>query len=123
MSKYNLLNIKSYIVGNLRYAVYYEPKKNWLIRKHIKEQIAWRIKVMSPRCYCEGSCEICGCATPHLQMANKACDKPCYPTMMGRKDWKAFQKGGLFYDKPLDLFWQIKYGELINFEQKEHVGN
>lgn len=28
-----------------------------------------------------------GCTTTALQMANKACDKPCYPRMLTRSEW------------------------------------
>jgi len=87
----NLLNIKSYLVGNFRYKVY-KTEFQWLIRKHIKEQIDWRIEVMNPECYHLGSCTLCGCATTALQMANKACDKPCYPPIMNSIEWYIFKQ-------------------------------
>lgn len=111
----NLLNIKSYLVGNYRYSLYYS-KFQWLIRSHILEQIKWRIKVMNKSCYNSGSCVECGCATTALQMANKACDGPCYPTMMSKKVWKSFYKGGLTWDRQTQLFWQLDYGELLKFK-------
>ncbi len=58
-----------------------------MIRDHIKEQIDYRIEVMDRDCYNQGSCIICGCSTTALQMADKACDKPCYPPMMKKKEW------------------------------------
>ena len=105
-AKINLLNIKSYLVGNFRYACY---DNSWsvLIRKHILEQIKWRIEIMNPVCYEQGSCELCGCSTTALQMANKACDKPCYPTMMNTFSWKLFKKGSLYMDKNLDVVWKM----------------
>lgn len=57
------------------------------MRKHIREQIDWRIEVMDKECYNAGSCKMCGCETTALQMANKACDKPCYPKMMTQWEW------------------------------------
>lgn len=58
-------------------------------------------------CLLNGTCLSCGCITPDLFMANKACslegyeksvrkklvgsDKVCYPKMMGRKEWKEFK--------------------------------
>jgi len=116
----NLLNIKSYLVGNFRYKVY-GTEFQWLIRKHILQQINWRTKVMSPECYHLGSCTLCGCATTALQMANKACDKPCYPTMMNKFKWKMFNKKGyLIYDDQTKLFWQLIKGILIC--KKEYNG-
>lgn len=93
-AKINPTNIIAYLQGHWR-NWFYDNRYldlSWLIRTHIKEQIDYRIKIMDPLCYNTGSCRICGCETPALQMANKACDKPCYPKMMGRKDWEDFKK-------------------------------
>jgi len=46
---------------------------------------------MDPECFEQGSCKMCGCDTTALQMADKACDKPCYPTMMTRDKWRVFK--------------------------------
>lgn len=125
MSDYSLSNIKHYLVGNFRYKLYY-GKLVWLILPHIKEQIDFRIKHMNPRCYAAGSCEMCGCKTTALQMSNKTCDNPCYPTMMSKKAWNSFKGGGTYYDRELKMFWQIRNSELINFknykEYTNHVG-
>lgn len=89
--KINLENIIAYIQGNIRYQLYYS---NWdfLIKDHIKEQIDWRINnKMDKECYSNGSCKMCGCETTHLQMANKSCDKPCYPVMMNKEDWTNYK--------------------------------
>jgi hypothetical protein len=94
----NPSNVYHYFLGNYRYKIYYSRYFKWLMRKHIRQQIAWRITVMDKECYNNGSCKICGCETIHLQCANKSCDKPCYPEMMSRYDWKYF-KYGSFKDK------------------------
>src|SRR6185436_12757653 len=86
--KITLENIVAYIQGNFRYKLYYSFP--YLLSKHIKEQIDYRIRVMDKECYNEGSCKLCGCATTALQMADKSCDKPCYPPMMNRKQWIDF---------------------------------
>lgn len=91
-----------YFLGNFRYHFYYGgglskkyPLVAWLrkrvLKKHIKEQIAWRISVMNQECYALGYCIKCGCDTPHLQMANKACDGNCYPPMLNKGDWEIFK--------------------------------
>ena len=80
-------NIWAYIQGNIRYRLYYSYL-NFLIPLHIREQINYRIKSMDRECYHNGSCKMCGCRTTHLQMANKACNKPCYPGMVSRRTWK-----------------------------------
>ena len=48
---------------------------------------------MDQECYNAGECKICGCQTTALQMADKACDKPCYPEMLSRKNWKSLKEG------------------------------
>lgn len=88
-AKVNLNNIIAYIVGNLRYRLYYSRYK-YLIRKHVREQIDMRIKFMKKECYENGTCIICGCATTALQMSNKQCDAPCYPIMVGKEIWDKF---------------------------------
>lgn len=96
MSQITVRNIWAYIQGNLRYKLYYSNTWGWLMRKHIREQIDWRIHIMDRECYKTGSCKLCGCHTTQLQMANKRCDKPCYPTIMSKGTWLAV---GEFYKK------------------------
>lgn len=81
-----LFNIYYYIQGYIRYYLYYS-KFNSLLFLYIKNQIKYRINSMDSRCYNDGSCKICGCKTTPLQMCNKACDKPCYPSMLSRRVW------------------------------------
>ena len=90
--KVTLANVLYYIQGTIRYYFFYHKYLKKLIRLHIFEQIVYRISVMDPECYEEGYCKMCGCNTTALQMANKQCNKPCYPKMMGKKDWKNFKK-------------------------------
>ncbi len=104
----NLIDVWHYIVGTYRYALYYNKwfgEKPPLMRLHIWEQINYRIKVMNPECYKRGECIKCGCATTALQMANKSCDKPCYPEMMNRSDWKHFERRGTRVDKHGVWIW------------------
>lgn len=97
MSKVTWSNIKAYIQGKLRYKLYYSYYK-FLIPTHIREQIDYRIKMMDKECYNNGACKICGCETTALQMANKACPKPCYPKMVNKRKWNR-QKQFKSYDK------------------------
>lgn len=93
MSKNKIRDIYSYYIGNLRYYLYYSKNFKWLIRSHIIEQIDLRIEEwMDRECLNNGECKICGCITPALQMANKSCDKPCYPPMMNKTQWDFFKK-------------------------------
>lgn len=85
-AKITLLNIWYYIQGTLRYKLYYS-RFDGLMRRYIKDQIGYRIAVMDRQCFENGSCKMCGCRTTALQMANKACDKPCYPVMKSRREW------------------------------------
>lgn len=86
-----LIDVWFYVQGNYRYKLYYSKYK-WLLRKHIREQIDFRIQRMKPECFSEGSCQICGCETTKLQMAYKSCDGKCYPVLMGAGDWKHFKQ-------------------------------
>ena len=104
LTKYNLKNIISYVQGHIRYRLYYSRFK-FLIRPHIREQIEYRINSMDPVCYEKGSCIMCGCTTTALQMANKSCDKPCYPTMMDKKSWNIAKK--TLHCKELNMEWKF----------------
>lgn len=103
--EYTLRNIFAYLQGNLRYRFYYSKYFKFLIRSHIREQIEYRINSMDRECYSQGYCKICGCQTTHLQMADKACDKPCYPKMMKKKQWKNFKKQRALFVK--NDFWRL----------------
>jgi len=88
--KKNPKNIWAYIQGNIRYQLYYSRFQK-LLPKHIREQYRYRLEMMDEECYMTGSCKLCGCQTTQLQMANKSCEKPCYPPMMNRKKWKQYK--------------------------------
>jgi hypothetical protein len=103
--KITLKNIIAYIQGNIRYQLYYS-KFNWLISANVREQIKFRINTMEKKCYDQGSCIMCGCTTTALQMANKSCDKPCYPPIMKWNKWLKF-----ISEKPVVIngnIWQKK---------------
>lgn len=102
-----LENIGHYIVGNVRYSLYYS-KLSFLIPKYIKEQIKTRILSMDEECYERGTCKICGCKTTALQMANKACPKPCYPSMIEEKGWKKLREDSRYFRKEGGIKWHIK---------------
>jgi len=104
-----LIDVYHYLLGNYRYELYYSGYapgyRHPLMRKHIFEQIAYRISVMNKECYMKGSCIKCGCNTTELQMANKRCDGICYPTMMNKKDWEQFKQGRVVIDGKKDGAW------------------
>lgn len=103
-AKLTLKNIIAYVQGKLRYKLYYS-KFAFLIRPHIKEQIDIRINSMERTCYENGECVLCGCQTTALQMANKPCDKPCYPRMLNREEWNIItNKELILIDKK---YWRI----------------
>lgn len=76
------------------YARYYLVKMFGfgVLRSHIGEQIMMRGMSADRKCVGDGRCKICGCHTPALFYADKECDKPCYPAMKGRKEWKRFKE-------------------------------
>lgn len=119
-SKVNLKNIIAYLQGNLRYFLYYSRFK-FLIRKHIREQIDFRIKYMDKECYENGSCKMCGCVTTALQMADKQCDKPCYPKMMDKIIWERFILGVLQVGQS-NGSWRLKKDNLIFSIKDPRIG-
>lgn len=82
-------DVRAYIQGNIRELLFYNFPS--LIRLHIREQIVFRLGVLDKECYANGSCKMCGCMIPGLQMANKSCPKPCYPEMKSKKEWLKFK--------------------------------
>lgn len=121
--KISIKDIYNYFIGNYRYMLFYSNFA-FLIRPYIKEQIEVRIKSMSKKCYSTGQCTMCGCKTTALQMANKACDKPCYPKMMKKSLWKWVQLGYPILDRGTGKYWQIcgkKFKEVkswVGFQKK-----
>lgn len=106
-------DIRAWFEGNYRYNIYYSLDWGWLMRPHIREQIDWRINIMDKECYSSGQCKICGCQTTALQMANKRCDKPCYPRMMNKRSWAALKDVvKLLHKKNPELFYKEICGEV-----------
>lgn len=113
-----LIDICNYLLGNYRYKLYYNERLVFLMRDHIYEQIAFRISVMDRDCYHNGECKKCGCSTTALQMANKACGKPCYPAMMNKKRWN---KVGKVFIR-LHAKNPEKYERIVNeYERKDEL--
>jgi len=104
--KITLKSIFYYLQGNIRYKLFYS-KLNFLIPKHIREQIQLRINSMDVCCYKQGQCKMCGCQTTMLQMADKTCDKPCYPRMLNKEEWSYLKKTNSFFDNISNKVWSI----------------
>jgi len=86
------------------------------MRKHIREQIDYRISIMLPECYDNGTCIKCGCMTTHLQMANKPCNGLEYPPMLTRPLWKAYMEGRYVVRRGI-YGWIHKLGETRVFKE------
>ncbi|HMT02045.1 MAG TPA: hypothetical protein PKD00_01835 [Burkholderiales bacterium] len=93
MPEITLVNIKSFIVGYLR---------SWIIKlynnnfKWVEERQQYRlaqVELKSPECLTNGQCKHCGCKTPELFYADKACSNtpPCYPEINSKVDWIEFK--------------------------------
>jgi hypothetical protein len=54
-------------------------------------------------------------------MANKACDKPCYPTMMNIEDWNRFKKSSPVFDNQTNIVWWFRKGELRKYDSTKTV--
>jgi hypothetical protein len=85
-------NVKAYFQGKIREKFVNHKYLYWLIPHHIFEQIQYRIFIMRKECYRTGSCILCGCDTPALQMADKACSGKCYPEMMDETSWFLYKQ-------------------------------
>jgi hypothetical protein len=82
-----------YFQGNFRMKLYYSKHFKFLIAPHIREQIHYRLVWADQTCINQGSCKLCGCETPQLQMCNKTCEGLCYPPMLSKTQWSSFQAG------------------------------
>ena len=100
------LNAWYYVQGTTRMWAYNNAK--WLLRSHISEQFEWR-KKRAKKCYDNKTCLFCGCKTPDLFFANKACGlekvsdeytkiiiaqrkTTCFPRMMSKQKWNNSNK-------------------------------
>ena len=110
---YSFKDIVDYFRGSLRYEIYCSTHFQFLMRKHILDQITFRIIHMDSECYAQGSCKLCGCATIALQMSNKSCGGTCYPPMMNKRRWKCFSKGNKIYDSKNNIYWKLRNGTLV----------
>lgn len=114
----SLRNIKAYLQGTIRYKLYYSRFK-FLIPKHIREQIDARISSMDRECYNQGQCKLCGCQTTALQMANKACDKPCYPKMISKNVWRVVKMYKEIFDGK--YYWLYKDNKFHRFDTLQEL--
>ncbi len=103
------MKIFYYIQGNIRLFLYYScgGKLKFLLPLHIQEQFEYRMNSINRKCYIEGQCEICKCSVPGLQMANKSCDRPCYPPFVSKKIWGMSKSYGILFDKKTNKLWFI----------------
>lgn len=123
MARITLSNIYHYIIGNIRYSLYYSSFKN-LIPSYIREQIDFRISVMNKECYNAGSCIKCGCKTTALQMASKVCEGDCYPPMLSKNKWNTFKNSGYTYIRSKGILWElVKKKNTIYIKKDSEVVN
>lgn len=64
------------------------------LQQHIFEQIIWRrseVMQLSPKCWSQGYCKICGCDVLGKTMEDRACEGACYPEMMDKDKWENFK--------------------------------
>lgn len=111
-----LMNVWFYLQGNLRYKLFYSNFAK-LIPWYIHQQIVYRINSMDQKCFDDGQCKMCGCATTALQMSNKACPKPCYPSMLSKKVWKKIVDNPNMCIKDKEgRIWLLRKEKFIRYE-------
>jgi len=79
----------------VRHRAFFNPNLRFLFRKSSQEQYIYRINVAIADCILNGSCVVCGCATPALMFRNKTCDAFCYPDKMSTKKWEKYKTENL----------------------------
>ena len=75
--------VKAFLQGSIRMRMFKNRVlKNWL-SNYVINTYAERI-IKANECYLNGKCTHCGCKTPDLFFANRACsaEEPCYDKMI-----------------------------------------
>ena len=106
----DLIDVYHYIVGNTRMWLYNNYK--YLLTRHITEQYEDRLKKANKECINQGACIACGCKTPELFMADKACEENCYEPMKSKKDWN--------HKSPIKVIFKLTEGAIIKKGEPEH---
>jgi len=86
----NVMQIRDYIQG-MTLQWWYDNHRSF-IPKYIVQQYHYRLNIMDRQCLMQGQCKACGCQTPALQFAFKACELNCYPKLMNPYRWYKFKK-------------------------------
>jgi hypothetical protein len=79
-----LNQIRDYLQGTIRMKMYENPwSRKYLLSDYVLKQFEERID-KAKDCYNNGACLHCGCKTPDLFFADRACSKeePCYEAMI-----------------------------------------
>lgn len=103
MAQITIRNILGFIQGYFRMGRELAGIK---LSSHIYEQIIWRrtqVMTLSPECWKEGHCKVCGCEILGKTMENRGCGiseseewlsegyQPCYPEMMSKEEWENYK--------------------------------
>ena len=128
LEEINPKNVWAFFSGYFRYHLHYRFPLLYLlfIRRHIREQITYRINSTNKQCLEQGSCIHCGCAVTALQHASKTCGGICYPEMIGRRRWsKLKEKGMIAKYKAHGYNWEVDHSKKMFFivEYVEKHGN
>lgn len=100
-------NIVGFLQGNARKLFFDIPG---IIPSHIKEQICYRVTIMSEDCIKNKECP-CGCAVPAKQYEDRPCENNCYPPLMTEEQWEKFKEA-------IDL---TKEKIALNLSEREHL--
>ena len=77
-------NIKGFLQGWFRYSLLD------VLPNHIREQIVYRVGLMSEECLINGECP-CECSIPAKQMENRSCENNCYGEMLTSEEWESLR--------------------------------
>lgn len=89
INKY-IVGAYSIVVSKIPHYLYFKKGLRKLLPKYLAEQYTHRLYSAEP-CVMNGSCLVCGCTTPGLMFAPKACEDDCYPKLMSRAKWKTYK--------------------------------
>lgn len=83
-----------WLQGNINYWLYYSKRFGWLLSKHIREQIEYRMGGLDMACIEHDAClmDNCGCQLSKVIMSNKnTCTSCKFYKFKNSRDWELYK--------------------------------
>lgn len=88
MNKFNIKNIRSFILGNINYYL----DKIIELPLHLKEQYYYRLYTCKDTCLMTGRCIKCNCPTIKKAFSPDSCNKDLFPDFLPGLEWIDYKK-------------------------------